>query len=121
MISIKTSKDGKRQYYYFQHTVRPKGGGKPKSPSIYIGPVNPKRKKRGGLAIDIPIGLLALALMGAMGKLKAHKPEKVRLSPHPRAAAVRREQFEEARQRSKEDGKLVAVRGGKRHDLPRDP
>jgi hypothetical protein len=31
-----------RQYYYSQHTTRV--NGKPKSPSTYIGPVNPKRR-----------------------------------------------------------------------------
>ena len=39
-IVIKTIRG--RQYYYSQHTTRV--NGKPKSPSTYIGPVNPKRR-----------------------------------------------------------------------------
>jgi len=58
-----------REYYYDQTSQRI--GGKVKTKSRYVGPVNPKRKKSNvGFMIG---GLLALGVSAAKGELKTHK------------------------------------------------
>lgn len=72
-ISIKSSKDGKRQYRYLQHSVRV-SPTKVKTKSVYLGPVNPIRKRKPGVTVgevvsNILMGGLAFAAAAAKGKL----------------------------------------------------
>lgn len=84
---------GGRQYYYDQHSVRT--GKKVKTTSIYIGPVNPIRKK--GILHQIFGGAASMAALAAVGKLgkaggsgkKSGRPR----APDPRSMAHERERF----------------------------
>jgi hypothetical protein len=62
-IVIKTKKSG-LQYRYAQHSYR--DNGKVKTPSIYLGPVRPKRKRRGGFlaGLTLPTFLVGALLVG---------------------------------------------------------
>jgi hypothetical protein len=70
-IVTKTQKSG-RQYRYAQHSYRV--GGKVKTKSVYLGPVNPKRTRKPGVTVgevvtNILMGGLAFAASAATGKL----------------------------------------------------
>jgi hypothetical protein len=96
-LKIKTIRG--RGYYY--NDVSKRVGGKVKTTSQYIGPVDPKRKRRGGGfgGLTLPtaiIGALAFAGMAAMGRLKTpHYKEKQR-EPLPvhRAKQIAEKQLE---------------------------
>ena len=111
-IVLKTSKDGKRQYRYEQKSVRV--AGKVKTPSKYLGAVNPKRKKRDGPGF-FAMGGLALAVAGIKGELKPHKERNSNGGRHPRGLAVERERFHEETRKANEEGRLYIPHGAKAH------
>lgn len=67
-IVERTSKDGKRVYLYEQTSYRDPKTGKVKSPTKYIGPKYPKRK-RGGVLSQFLKGGVHLSALAVIGQL----------------------------------------------------
>ena len=109
-IVIKTI--GNRQYRYSQTSQRK--GGKVVTNSKYIGPVNPRRKKKDGFGF-FAAGLASLAVAGMKGELKPYNQAQTPSSKHPRSIAAEREKFEEGKRRANEEGKLHIPPGAKAH------
>lgn len=91
-IVVRTSKGGKRVYLYEQTSYRDPKTGKVKSPTKYIGPKYPKRKRggvlsqflKGGLSIAVnavngtlpPPGGVTHSVTGQIGDRRSWEPER---------------------------------------------